>query len=314
MQLHPMRRWLPYIHHDDRIITTRRSSSTNCRRLDAMYAKKRPQTKSSDDDDEIEIDELGFSDDIKQLLREAKEKQVISDDDDQDEHSSNRLVMDGAEINDDYIGDDDNGENDDNDDDDDDSTAGVVTSIDDIEMDEDEDEAVAKDAGAQWKEDVEQIIRTVVSAQEAYLQKITWKGGRIEVIISANDDPDDPASPSLPVLQMCHRRLYEEFEKREADLAVVTRNEIIVASPGIGDVLRSDRDFMTFKGFTVSVTTTEVFKKKTTFEGTLVERTDDCVSISQKGRMIRIPRAIIAEARLPRSKYESTDTEMRKLR
>jgi ribosome maturation factor RimP len=113
---------------------------------------------------------------------------------------------------------------------------------------------------------------------------------------------------------MCHQKLYEEFEKREADLAVVTRNEIIVASPGIGDVLRSNRDFVTFKGFTVSVTTTEIYRKKTTFEGTLVERNDETVAISQKGRMIRIPREIIAEVRLPRSKYESTDTEMRKLR
>ena len=166
----------------------------------------------------------------------------------------------------------------------------------------------------EWKQNVEQIIRDVISKQNVYLQKVTWKGGRIEVIITATDDPDDPTGPSSGILQMCHRMLYEAFELQENFLAVVTRYEIIIASPGIGEVLRFDRDFISFKGFTVSVTTTEIFKKKTVFEGTLVERTDDYVSISQKGRLIKVPRTIIAEVRLPKPKYESTDTEMRKLR
>ena len=41
-----------------------------------------------------------------------------------------------------------------------------------------------------------------------------------------------------------------------------------VTSPGLSDDLEEDRDFETWKGFDVSVGTTEVYKKKTVFEGT----------------------------------------------
>ena len=277
--------------------------------------KKQQKSDDNDDDDDMNIEELGFADDVKEFLHAAQalaEKERIKVDVDSDifDDDEEEVDMDTDEADiDDTDNDDSNVHLD----------SKVVTSIDDIEVaDEDNDslqsEVIQSDQTMEWKRDVESIIRDVITKQNVYLQKITWKGGRIEVIITANDDPDDPAGPSSGVLSMCHRMMYEAFELRESDLAVVTRYEIIVASPGIGEVLRSDRDFVSFKGFTVSVSTTEIFKKKTAFEGTLVERTEEYVSISQKGRLIKVPRNVIAEVRLPKPKYESTDTEMRKLR
>ena len=64
----------------------------------------------------------------------------------------------------------------------------------------------------------------------------------------------------------------------------------------------------------IAVTTTEDFKKKTLFEGSLIERSDEHVVVSLKGRIVKVPRKVIASVRLPKAKYESGDSEMRKLR
>jgi ribosome maturation factor RimP len=297
-----------------RVISCAAATAGLPRRLEPHFAKaKKKQVASNDDDDDadIDIDQLELGDDIKQLLRTAQEE-LGGDDEEEEVDESSSLIF-----------------QEDEDDGDSSSSGGggssrnsdVVDSIDDIVADEDDESEdgdttseLARDTTA-WRGKVEDVIRTVVSmVPDAFLRQVTFKGGRIEVTVSATDDPDAPEGPSVATLQACHQRLYEAFELREDDLAVVTRNEILVASPGIGDVLRTDRDYVSFKGFNVAITTKEVFKKKTLFEGTLVERTDECVFISQKGRPIRIPRELIAEVRLPKPKYESTDSEMRKLR
>lgn len=202
---------------------------------------------------------------------------------------------------------------------DDESNGNFVTSLDDIVSDEEEEEGGVGSVRTallpdDFKGQVETIIRQVIQKQNLYVQKIFWAQGRIEVVISASDDLSNPIGPSVSALQLCHRSMYDEFELREEELAVVTKFEILVASPGIGEVLRSDQDFVSFKGFTVTVSTTEIYRKKTMFEGTLVERNADDVCISLKGRIVKIPRTVVNQVKLPKPKYESTDTEMRKIR
>ena len=89
---------------------------------------------------------------------------------------------------------------------------------------------------------------------------------------------------------------------------------LILYLSGIGELLTTDRDFITFKGFPVTVTTSEEYKKKTSFEGNVIGRDDTHVILSLKGRLIKIPRSIIASVKLPKSKHESTDYEMQKLK
>ena len=67
-----------------------------------------------------------------------------------------------------------------------------------------------------------------------------------------------------------------------------------ISSPGIARTLTSDRDFISFKGFAVVVTTTEPYKKHTQWHGTLKERDDNFVYLNQKGRKTAIPRDLIA--------------------
>ena len=289
--------------------------------------RKKENKKSSVADDEFNEADFDFSDgfgeDIKDLLLSAKD---VND----DPSSTTDIV---AEQIDNEDGDDSieaDGETDEElrqyvqeitgifaEMDNEDSNKDFVNSPDDIvdENGEDEDtQMVIAPRGSDWNEKVQNIIYDVIRKQGYYVQKIYWTGNRVEVIISASDDLLNPIGPSVTALQLCHRSMYEEFELREEELAVVTKFEIVVASPGIGEILRSDQDFVSFKGFMVSISTTEIYKKKELFEGTLVERSAENVCISLKGRIVKIPRELISEVKLPKPKYESTDTEMRKLR
>jgi ribosome maturation factor RimP len=77
-----------------------------------------------------------------------------------------------------------------------------------------------------------------------------------------------------------------------------------VSSPGLSEFLETDREFTSFKGFEVSVTTREPHKGKTLWIGSLIGRDDTAVRINQKGRAIAIPRDLVAQVRLADSLQE----------
>ena len=114
-------------------------------------------------------------------------------------------------------------------------------------------------------------------------------------------------SKAPPVLRVDVRNLtgdtgLEDCEQMSRILeAQLDADEIIpgayvleVSSPGIDRILTSDRDFVSFKGFSVIVNTTEPYKKRTQWQGTLQGRDEDAVYINQKGRKTAIPRDLIA--------------------
>lgn len=51
------------------------------------------------------------------------------------------------------------------------------------------------------------------------------------------------------------RGVNEALDKREQDLFVLGRHELIVATPGAKDILTTDKEFKAFKGFDVIVKT-----------------------------------------------------------
>ncbi len=71
-----------------------------------------------------------------------------------------------------------------------------------------------------------------------------------------------------------------------------------VSSPGVSDVLTSDRDFAVFKGFPVEVQLSEPHKKKQTWQGSLVGRDEEKVSLNLKGRAIALPRSLVQSVQL----------------
>ena len=72
-----------------------------------------------------------------------------------------------------------------------------------------------------------------------------------------------------------------------------------ISSPGIGENLISDRDFITFRGFPIEVVqhiesnSTEIVKS-----GLLLERSANHVHLNIKGRIERIPRKEVVTVRL----------------
>ena len=71
-----------------------------------------------------------------------------------------------------------------------------------------------------------------------------------------------------------------------------------ISSPGVSDVLTSDRDFTVFKGFPVEVQLSEPHKNKQVWQGSLIGRDENQVSLNLKGRPVKLPRALVTSVQL----------------
>lgn len=71
-----------------------------------------------------------------------------------------------------------------------------------------------------------------------------------------------------------------------------------VSSPGIGEILASDRDFESFRGFPVAVLRQEGEGEPSRQEGLLLGRDGQAVLLNRRGRTVRIPREAVLEVRL----------------
>ena len=114
-----------------------------------------------------------------------------------------------------------------------------------------------------------------------------------------------------PVLQLNVRNKADDTSLNDCEAmsrafeAVLDESELIqeayvleVSSPGLSDHLTSDRDFTAFKGFPVTVTTSEPVKGRTAWQGQLIRRDEDAVHLSCRGRTVAIPRTHIQEVQL----------------
>ncbi|MFE1747738.1 ribosome maturation factor RimP [Coleofasciculus sp. H7-2] len=71
-----------------------------------------------------------------------------------------------------------------------------------------------------------------------------------------------------------------------------------ISSPGIARQLTTDREFISFKGFPVIVTTSEPYEGQQEWTGQLIRRDEDGVYLNQKGRAIAIPRQMVSRVQL----------------
>lgn len=71
-----------------------------------------------------------------------------------------------------------------------------------------------------------------------------------------------------------------------------------VSSPGIGDSLSSDRDFVSFRGFPVALDRRDAEGRATTVEGSLLGRDDSSVRLNVRGRTVTVPRQEVERVRL----------------
>lgn len=71
-----------------------------------------------------------------------------------------------------------------------------------------------------------------------------------------------------------------------------------ISSPGLSTVLMCDRDFVSFRGFSVLVQTQQPYRGHDQWIGNLTGRDEHHVQLNQKGRTIKIPREEVLQVQL----------------
>lgn len=71
-----------------------------------------------------------------------------------------------------------------------------------------------------------------------------------------------------------------------------------ISSPGISRQLTTDREFISFKGFAVIVTTFQPYEGQQEWTGQLIRRDESTLYLNQKGRVIAIPRPLVSKVQL----------------
>jgi ribosome maturation factor RimP len=126
----------------------------------------------------------------------------------------------------------------------------------------------------------------------------------VDAVFQTNQSP--------PVLRIDVRSLenedtgLEDCEKMSQALELVLDSTDLIpdayvleiSSPGISSDLSTDRDFVVFKGFMVEVRLAEPHRGKQTWVGQLVRRDEETVVLSQRGKAIALPRALVTAVEL----------------
>ncbi len=71
-----------------------------------------------------------------------------------------------------------------------------------------------------------------------------------------------------------------------------------VSSPGIGEELQNDRDFVSFRGFPVTLERRGADGRSTVVEGALLARDDESVHLNVRGRTVKVSRQEVERVRL----------------
>jgi ribosome maturation factor RimP len=87
-------------------------------------------------------------------------------------------------------------------------------------------------------------------------------------------------------------------EALEAAALIEAAYVLEISSPGIGEELRSDRDFDSFRGFPIEVVRRQSGGESTREAGLLLSRDEGAVLLNRRGRTVRIPRQEVMEVRL----------------
>lgn len=89
--------------------------------------------------------------------------------------------------------------------------------------------------------------------------------------------------------------------------AMMPENYVLeVSSPGIARALSSDREFISFRGFSVLVTASEPWNGQREWLGNLVGRDEEFIHLSQRGRILKLPREIVQRVQLDDRKSQAS--------
>ncbi len=99
-------------------------------------------------------------------------------------------------------------------------------------------------------------------------------------------------------LDDCERMSVALGEGLEASNTLPDAYVLEVSSPGVSDQLKTDRDFIVFKGFAIEVALHTPHKGKKVWIGTLLEHAESKLVISQRGRRVALPTALVESVQL----------------
>jgi ribosome maturation factor RimP len=71
-----------------------------------------------------------------------------------------------------------------------------------------------------------------------------------------------------------------------------------VSSPGISRQLITDREFISFKGFPVVISTSQPYHGQQEWRGQLIRRDETTIYLNQKGRVVAIPGPLVTRVQL----------------
>jgi ribosome maturation factor RimP len=145
----------------------------------------------------------------------------------------------------------------------------------------------------------------VLAERQLAIAGMDWAGARLRVYISTAADVEgraDAVGATVDECDFASKVLGDLLDG--GDLVPAAAYTLEVSTPGTMEVLTKEREFEAFKGFQVTVTTAELFRGKDRFVGTLHGRDDGALRLNIKGRILAIPRRVIAEVRLDAPKEE----------
>jgi ribosome maturation factor RimP len=128
----------------------------------------------------------------------------------------------------------------------------------------------------------------------------------LEVVNVALLTHKNPAVLRVDIFNPAQHTGLEDCERMSQALsAALDLEEIIphayvleVSSPGTDRQLESDREFVAFKGFTIKINTSSPFEGKQDWTGNLVSRDQTTLTISQKGKLVALPRELVTRVEL----------------
>ena len=145
------------------------------------------------------------------------------------------------------------------------------------------------------------LIPQIIDLAKPLAQKLDLE--LVEVVFQTNRNPS--------LLKINIRNLYQDtsledceqmsrsLEEKLDQTMIVTENYVLeVSSPGISSILTTERDFISFKGFPVIVETFTPFENHQQWSGRLQGRDEKSIFINQKGKIMTIPRQLIAKVEI----------------
>ena len=145
------------------------------------------------------------------------------------------------------------------------------------------------------------LISTIKTLAEPIAKQLN-----LEIVNIVFQSNKTPANLRIDIANLSGETSLENCEQMSRLLEVILDEQNVIpsvynleiSSPGIGNNLTTDREFISFKGFPVIVQTNTVFKKKTQWQGRLHRRDEESVYVNCKGKIVAIPRNIIAKVEL----------------